>query len=174
MFRRRLPVRAVLAAGLALPLLLAGCPSRGGESPLDTWDLSRRYVENGDYERVWGLFTRHWQRELADRFAKQKEAVRKEREGGPNADTMRELVERQYGLGVDAYLAASPAELHARMVERTRDRILGMRPRGEPEIEGDRARLKVEFDEPGRPPSIFLFERRDGRWLIDGVEDLRR
>lgn len=171
--RRRLPLFA--AACVALTIFSAGCTERGGKTPRETWELSIRYVENEEYGKLWSLFTRRFKRELGEMFAEQKKTVlREKQENGGYSEQTRTSIESQYGMGVGAFLAASDRDLHARMVEIGRDRILRMKLQGAPEVTGDRAKLNVVLDDPGVPPTTFDLVKEGDRWLIDGTENVRR
>jgi hypothetical protein len=159
--------RWLLIAGGAVAVLLAGCPSRGGGSPERTFETAQDYIRNGEYRKVWTLYTERFQREIVRDTEKQKESARKWlATGGPNVTEVAKFTEDQFGLDLRQFVDTPVRDLRARILERRREQALKMHPDGPARIDGDRATMTVAGTISGNPET-WTFRRQNGKWLID-------
>lgn len=165
---RRLVSAAILLGGiLALGALvtLSGCPSRGGDSPEATFERALQLIREGKYDRIWGLFTETYQRQIVASFEEHKRILR---EAGENRLQLEDLIRMQTGLEPEVFLAKPPREIYEIVARRQREQSLKQEIVRRGPITGDRATLYIR-GAPEWPESPWHFRRVDGRWLIDDV-----
>jgi hypothetical protein len=157
-----------------LPVLLAvglaSCPDSGPKGPGETFDHIVELIRSGDFDGVWFHHAEEWRRAWAADMLEQDRIVHA---AGENLEVVNQLLVTQYGMEADAFLRATPRRRFTAFLEVNRDLLLRYRLAGEPQVEEDRAWLKVDMD-PELPPQEWVMVRRDGKWLVLETPDPAR
>ncbi len=158
---------AVLAAAAAL---LPACEDPPAETPEAAFEATLGLIRAGEFDRVWFRLSGRMRKTWSDGVLDQKRTAANP---GTARQTIRDLVELQYGMPVEQFLNSDPRALYAANLRRNQTQVVKYRLRGPARMRGDRAVLLVEVDR-AEEPTEWIYVREDGRWLLDEVPGQQR
>jgi hypothetical protein len=135
---------------------------RKDPSPRDTFELMRKYVKAGQFDRIWSLYSREFREDLSRQIDEMKVSIKKEIDKG--SDWAGKWTFAQVRATPEQFLKLTPQEIDARQMQQNAARALKQRI-NEVSIAGVTATATV-IREEGAPLSQMTFVLRDGKWLI--------
>ena len=162
-------IRTAVAMLTLFALALAGCQGAEADTPEKAFELLLTHVRNGEYEKVWKMYTPSLrERNLQDYREAKARWMKMIEDEDVNLDEYDNILKPQTGVGIRELVLLSEYDIVMRTLEVQRHVILKFRIVAPPKVRGDIARVSVSAGED-LPSSTWRFIRRGERWFLDHI-----